>query len=119
LTEQERELIKQHSTYSSKLLSSLSDIPEIVDDVKHHHEKYDGTGYPDAYHGAAIPLGARILAVADSFDAMQSDRPYRKSLDVEEAVKELSHCSGTQFDPEIVNVFLQHLPIQPTAVSAQ
>jgi HD-GYP domain-containing protein (c-di-GMP phosphodiesterase class II) len=75
--------------------------------VHHHHERYDGKGYPNGLKGEKIPLGARIMAVADSFDAMTSDRPYRKAMDVKEALAEITKNSGTQFDPKIVEVFVE------------
>ena len=73
--------------------------------VLHHHERYDGTGYPDGLGGKNIPLAARIIAVADAYDAMTSDRPYRNAKSGEEALKELIRCSGKQFDPSIVEAF--------------
>ncbi|WP_131820836.1 HD-GYP domain-containing protein [Desulfotruncus arcticus] len=73
--------------------------------VLHHHERWDGTGYPDGLAGDDIPLIARIIAVADAFDAMTTDRPYRKALSKEDAVKEIISCSGTQFDPNVAEVF--------------
>jgi HD-GYP domain-containing protein (c-di-GMP phosphodiesterase class II) len=75
--------------------------------VRHHHERWDGKGYPDGIAGEAIPLGARIFAVADSFDAMTSDRPYRRAMTVENARAEVARCRGTQFDPEIVDAFVR------------
>ena len=72
----------------------------------YHHERWDGTGYPTGRAGEQIPLEARVLAVADAFDAMTSDRPYRPALSREEALAEVERCSGTQFDPEIVRIFL-------------
>jgi len=70
-----------------------------------HHEHYNGNGYPRGLAGEQIPLGARIIAVADSFDAMTSDRPYRQALSYEEAIEELRRCAGTQFDPQVVKAF--------------
>ena len=75
--------------------------------MRHHHERYDGKGYPDGLAGAEISLGARILCVADSFDAMVSERPYSKSMTMEQAFKELEKNAGTQFDPEIVKIFIK------------
>jgi HD-GYP domain-containing protein (c-di-GMP phosphodiesterase class II) len=74
--------------------------------VLYHHERWDGTGYPTGRAGEEIPVEARVLAIADAFDAMTSDRPYRRALSREEALAEVERCSGTQFDPEIVRVFL-------------
>ena len=75
--------------------------------VLHHHERVDGKGYPGNLRGSEIPLGARIIAVADSFDAMTSDRPYRPALPAEQAVEEVERCAGTQFDPEVVRAFVE------------
>ena len=75
--------------------------------ILYHHERYDGKGYPDEKKAGEIALGARIIAVADSFDAMFTDRPYRKALTKEEAIAELKKGSGSQFDPKIVDVFLR------------
>ena len=79
--------------------------------IKFHHEHFDGTGYPLGLKGKQIPLSARILAVADSFDAMSSNRPYRSRKSEPDSIKELKRCSGTQFDPEVVEVFLSVLEI--------
>jgi HD-GYP domain-containing protein (c-di-GMP phosphodiesterase class II) len=75
--------------------------------VRHHHEHYDGTGYPDGLKGEQIPQLARIIAVADTFDAMTSGRPYRKALTQEAACAEVERCRGTQFDPEVASAFLE------------
>ena len=77
--------------------------------IRHHHERWDGNGYPDGLKGTDIPLYARILNVADSFHAMVSDRPYRKALPIEVAIEELKKNSGTQFDPQLVEAFLRAL----------
>jgi HD-GYP domain-containing protein (c-di-GMP phosphodiesterase class II) len=74
-----------------------------------HHEHYDGKGYLAGLQGDAIPIGARIIAVADAYDAITSDRPYRRALPPREAISELKRCSGTQFDPAVVSAFLNHL----------
>jgi len=84
-------------------------LQRIVPWIYHHQERWDGTGYPDGLKGERIPLGARILAVADAFDAMTSDRPYRKALSREQAIAELRRCAGTQFDPRVVEVFVRLL----------
>jgi HD-GYP domain-containing protein (c-di-GMP phosphodiesterase class II) len=75
--------------------------------MRYHHERWDGRGYPDGLQGLEIPLAGRIIAVADTFDAMTSDRSYRKGLSAEIAIKEIKNCSGTQFDPTVVKAFLQ------------
>jgi HD-GYP domain-containing protein (c-di-GMP phosphodiesterase class II) len=81
--------------------------PIVVDAVLHHHERWDGKGYPSRITSTAIPQIARIIMLCDSVDAMLSDRPYRKALSVEAVRQELMRCAGTQFDPEIVNVMLE------------
>ncbi|MDD4753626.1 MAG: HD domain-containing protein, partial [Desulfitobacteriaceae bacterium] len=78
--------------------------------VKHHHERLDGSGYPGGLKGKEIPLGARIIAVADSYDAMTTDRPYRKGMHRSAALEEVKRCSGTQFDPEVVAAFVRAFP---------
>jgi HD-GYP domain-containing protein (c-di-GMP phosphodiesterase class II) len=81
-------------------------LSDVAKEVRYHQECYDGSGYPDGIKGNSIPLIARIIAVADAFDAMTSNRPYRKKKTVEEALFELKRCSGAQFDPVIVSAFL-------------
>ena len=83
----------------------------IIPGVKHHHERHDGRGYPDGLKEDEIELNAKIISVADTFDAMTSDRPYRKGMDVKVAIEELIRCSGTQFDAKIVDAFLKALPL--------
>jgi diguanylate cyclase (GGDEF)-like protein len=105
LTDAERLVLERHPQIGYRMLESLG-VDPIADWVLHHHERWDGTGYPDGLAGERIPLGARIIFVADAFDAMTSDRLYRPALSVDEAVAETERCAGTQFDPEIVNAFL-------------
>src|SRR5690606_17023234 len=85
-----------------RTLSSLDD--EIIRGVRHHHERWDGTGYPDGLKGKEIPLAARIIMLCDSIDAMLSDRPYRRALSLDVVKAELVRCSGAQVDPEVVDV---------------
>lgn len=106
LTAEEWEEIKKHPVFSYEILSTIPGMKEISLMVLHHHERYDGTGYPVGLASQDIPLGARILAVADSFDAMTSERVYRPfPLSREEAMKEMHCCAGGQFDPLLVEVF--------------
>jgi HD-GYP domain-containing protein (c-di-GMP phosphodiesterase class II) len=86
--------------------------------VLHHHERWDGNGYPDRLRGEEIPLGARIIFVADAYDAMTSDRVYRRRLTDEEAVSELVRCAGTQFDPSIVAAFIEEFEASAATVAA-
>ncbi len=102
-------IIKQHTKKSIELLLPLNLSPNIISFIQHHHERYDGTGYPDGLAGDRIPLGARIIAIADSYDSMTSDRPYRKPLSNGESKSELFKCAGKQFDPHLVDIFLEVL----------
>jgi putative nucleotidyltransferase with HDIG domain len=107
LNEDERDLIQTHAARGAEILRDMSSVPaEVVLSVRHHHERYDGAGYPDGIKGEAIPLPARIIMLCDSIDAMLSDRPYRKALTVSDVRAEIRRCSGTQFDPVIVEVVL-------------
>ncbi|MQL53891.1 HD domain-containing protein [Desulfofundulus thermobenzoicus] len=105
LTAPEWEEIKKHPVYSYEILSAIPGMDFISRVALYHHERYDGGGYPEGLAGEAIPLEARILAVADSFDAMTSDRVYRPRMSWEAAVKELYYCAGTQLDPHLVDAF--------------
>jgi diguanylate cyclase (GGDEF)-like protein/PAS domain S-box-containing protein len=109
LTAEERGFIERHPEIGWRLLSSTDEFSELAKYVLSHHENWDGTGYPNGIKGEAIPLEARIISVADTYDAMTSERSYRKKMSREEAVKELKRCSGTQFDPMIVDVFLNEV----------
>lgn len=105
LDDHEYSIIKNHPDIGAKILESTESLKELIDGVKYHHEKFNGKGYNYGLKGKEIPIGARIIAVADSYDAMTSDRPYRKGLSHEIAMEEIFKFSGTQFDPEIVEIF--------------
>jgi putative nucleotidyltransferase with HDIG domain len=108
LSEEEFEEMKSHVIKGTKILEQISKTnPDIVYGVKYHHERYDGKGYCEGLSGEQIPLFARIIAVADTFDAMTSNRPYRKEFAQEVAVAELIRCAGTQYDKEIVDAFVR------------
>lgn len=109
LTAEERGHIERHPEIGWRLLSSTDEFSELAKYVLSHHENWDGTGYPNGLKGETIPLEARIISVADTYDAMTSERSYRKKMSREEAVKELKRCSGTQFDPMIVDVFINEV----------
>ena len=109
LTEEEWTEIKQHTLKGAEILEPLGFLDGVVKIVKYHHERYGGGGYPAGLSGEEIPIGARIIAVADSFDAMVSERPYRKARGYNEAVTELKKCAGGQFDPSVVEAFLKVL----------
>jgi len=116
LSEYERQVIRTHAIRGAELLSSLTSLDEgIIKGVRHHHERYDGTGYPDGLAGEAIPLISRIIMLCDAIDAMLSDRPYRPALSIEEVRDELIRCRGQQFDPRLVDAVLQHGTLQRAA----
>lgn len=98
--------MSRHSEYGSEILSHIKSHRAVIPGVRGHHEQYDGKGYPDQLLGNDIPLVARIISVADAFDAMTSDRPYRKALSHREAFAELARCRGSQFDPDVVDAFM-------------
>ena len=109
LTDDEYSEIKNHPAIGAHILSSAVIFQNIIPIVKHHHEKYDGTGYPGRLKGEEIPYLARIAAIADTFDAMTSKRSYRDSLPMDVVIAEFERCKGTQFDPELDDVFLDIL----------
>jgi HD-GYP domain-containing protein (c-di-GMP phosphodiesterase class II) len=109
LTKEEYESIKTHPSKGYYALKDIASLKEERRIIKYHHERYDGLGYPEGIKGDNIPLGARIICVADSFDAMISDRPYRKGMSIDSAIQELVKNRGTQFDPLIVDVFVEML----------
>ena len=106
LTSADWTIIKQHTRKSIELLAPLRLSSNILSNIHHHHEHFDGGGYPDGLASDQIPLGARIISVSDSYDSMTSERPYRKPLPSWEARKELLRCAGKQFDPNLISVFL-------------
>ncbi len=107
LNEDEFQIMKQHPTNSYKVLKEFEQFQTIALNARHHHERYDGRGYPDQLKGDEIPLGARIILICDTFDAMTSTRPYRKGLPYETAFEELLEFSGSQFDPLLVKKFIR------------
>ncbi len=105
LTHQEFEIVKRHPAYGAKMLSQFKILKNVIPSVYHHHECWDGRGYPDGISGEAIPLGARIVAIVDAFDAMTSYRNYQNRRTPLEALEELCRCAGTQFDAQLVRLF--------------
>jgi putative nucleotidyltransferase with HDIG domain len=99
--------IRQHQKAGARLLLRVAALRAAIPYVLYHHERWDGTGYPSGKAGEEIPLEARVLAVADAFDAMTSDRPYRRALSRAQALAEVERCAGSQFDPAIAQVFLE------------
>ena len=109
LTDSEYEAVKLHPVNGAQILRDVENAGRIAEAVRYHHERWDGTGYPDGIAGEEIPLLARILSIADAFDSMASERPYKQVLPREEILSELEGCSGTQFDPHIVSLFVSAL----------
>ena len=107
LTEDEFEYIKKHSEFGWMVLRSVEGFEEASLILLHHHERFDGAGYPGELAGDQIPFGARIVAVADTYDALTTNRPYRRSWDHDRAVAEIERCSNTQFDPRVIDAFLR------------
>lgn len=105
-TPEEFEEMKRHPVIGARIVASVKAMEQGADWIRHHHERYDGTGYPDGLKGEEIPLGARIIAVADAFDAMLYDRPYKAGRPLPEVIEEFKRSSGTHFDPKVVEVLL-------------
>jgi putative nucleotidyltransferase with HDIG domain len=113
LTEEETALMQTHSTRSAELTGIISKFRGFIQDsVRHHHERWDGQGYPNGLSGKSIPLAARIILISDTIDAMTTDRPYRKRLGLDIVVAELQKCSGTQFDPSLVEVAVNSVAVR-------
>jgi len=107
LTVEEYEIIKRHSGIAGDIIRPLDPGSRIWPIIRYHHERYDGKGYPDGRRGNEIPEGSRIIAIADAYDAMRSCRPYREALDYEQCLDEIKRNAGTQFDPGLVEVFME------------
>ena len=106
LSEGEWAVMKRHPEFGARIIAGIPFLEDVARIVRHHHERWDGMGYPDGLKGDRIPLGARIFAVGDSFDAMTSDRPYRRGLLIDAAREEIRRCANSQFDPAVVTAFL-------------
>lgn len=104
---EEFDQIKEHAAKGAEILNPIKQLKEIIPGVKYHHEQIDGSGYPEGLKGDSIPLMAKIVAVADTYDAMTTERPYRKALSREMALRELKRCSGTQLDQRVVDAFVR------------
>ena len=107
LDDSERKKMKKHSMIGSRIVQNIKQMHNVVPGIRHHHEEFDGTGYPGKLSGTKIPVIARIIAVADCFDAMTTDRPYRKGLPIQTALDELNKMRGTQFDGKVVDAFFK------------
>ncbi len=122
LTPEERRIIEQHPVWGAEIIRPVRSLRQVVPAVLHHHERYDGTGYPDRLKGSEIPWLARILTVADAFDAMTTERPHQRAKTIPEALAELKRCSGTQFDPWVVDAFAAaflEIPSSDTAAAGK
>lgn len=113
LTDEEFDVLKSHTEVGYQILRAADEYSDLAIYALHHHEKWDGTGYPKKLKGNNIPLYARIITVVDAFEAMTADRPYRKKLSIEYAVSEIKRCSGSQFDPKIAKIFVEKVLNQP------
>ena len=107
LTDEEYAIMKTHTTIGGEILKDFTLIPHVDEGAKFHHERYDGSGYPNGLKGEEIPLNARIIGLADAFDAMTANRVYRKALNMDYVIQELKRCSGSQFDPTLVEILLK------------
>ncbi|UCG83963.1 MAG: HD domain-containing protein, partial [Dehalococcoidia bacterium] len=105
-TDSEWEIIKKHSVEGARIVGNIGELSKLAPIIRHHHESYDGTGYPDGLRGEDIPIGARIVHIADAYDTMTTFRPYRNTISYKEACNELRQCAGSQFDPELVEAFI-------------
>jgi putative nucleotidyltransferase with HDIG domain len=106
LTPEERKIIEQHTVKGYRIAKSSPELSEIADSILSHHERWDGTGYPNGLKGEEIPLIARVISAVDSHDVMVNDRPYHKAMPEKDAIKELRRCAGTQFDPHVIEKFI-------------
>lgn len=106
-------VMRNHPIIGAQIVAPIAFLADAVELIRHHHERFDGAGYPDGLAGEEIPLAARVFSVADSFDAMTSDRPYRGSIGIERALAEIRGGAGTQWDPEVVRVFVQMIEVGP------
>lgn len=111
LTDDEWREMRDHPLIGVQIVSAMDFLQPAVSVIKHHHERWDGKGYPDGLAGEDIPLAARIFSVADTLDAMVTDRPYRNGLDFDVAVEEIHRCAGTQFDPLVVEHFMDYAEV--------
>ena len=109
LTSEEWEVMRKHPCDGAEIISNVPFLEEASELVLDHHERYDGTGYPNKLRCDDIPIGARLLAVADAFDTMTTDRAYRSALSLDHAIEELRRCSGKQFCPDAVEAFIAGL----------
>jgi putative two-component system response regulator len=113
LTPEEYDAIKEHSAEGARIVAKFSRLRDAVPVIRHHHERWDGRGYPDGLAAAAIPPAAAIVGLADAWDAMTTERPYNRALDLEEAFAEIREGRGTQFAPDVVDAFFRAVRTRP------
>lgn len=109
LTDQEFFLIKKHPEIGENIVEGIDRLKSIASTIRHHHERFDGKGYPDEIGGSDIEQNSRIIAIADAYDFLRSDLSFRRALSVDDSLQEIKNCSGTQFDPEVVNCFVDSI----------
>jgi HD-GYP domain-containing protein (c-di-GMP phosphodiesterase class II) len=107
LTDEEFEIMRMHSMIAVRILEKIDGLKNALPMILHHHERFDGTGYPDGLAGQDIPIGARIICVAEAYDILTSDVPWRNAIDKESAISEVERCVGTQFDPAVVKALAE------------
>ncbi len=114
LTDQETYIIRQHPEMGERIVGEVKFLREIAPFIRHHHERFDGLGYPDGLSGESIPLEARVIFIAEAFDSLTSETSYHRTMDLKEAYAEMERGAGTQFDPEILRIFLDTMDQNPT-----
>lgn len=120
LTDEEQQILQEHPVKSAELVGVISNFRgTVLESVRGHHERWDGNGYPDRLKGSDIPLGARIITIADTVDAMRTDRPYRPAATYEDTIRELERCRGTQFDPQVIDVALGSMLVRSMFAAPQ
>lgn len=112
LTDEEKDIIRNHPSKGAELFEDFDALAPVIPIIKHHHEKFDGTGYPDGLKGNKIPIEARIMAILDAFDAIYFGRSYREAISLQNSIDELKKNSGTQFDPELVEIFVDIISLK-------
>ena len=119
LTDEEMRQMRTHSEMAMRVIGELEWLKPVMPIIRHHHERFDGTGYPDGFAGDDIPLGARIIAVAETFDVLTEETGWRKKMSCEDALEEVRRCSDAQFDPQVVEAFCEIQPlVQPIGMDS-